>query len=324
MTATFRRPVAADFTGFLAFKRGIGYRYERVGSILKSLAQFFDDVAGHDEQRRPFDSRLLDWVALRAKRQRPVSVAHDISIAHQFCAYLRRRYPNRRVPEPLWPSLPPVSRFTPSILSTNDIRAVLREATKLRRPIFRRHLVRMLVLVLYCTGLRLGEALRLRIRDVDLSSGVLFIAESKGRVRWVPFHRSLAVEIERYLLVRRAFSAAGPDDRFFVGVKREKSRLPVNTASGVIRELLRDAGLKQSSGRVGPRPHDIRHTFAVHRLARWYRAGLNPQSRLPWLSAYLGHTDVFGTEKYLNATPQLLDGAARRFQRRFRLRRGLP
>ena len=60
------------------------------------------------------------------------------------------------------------------------------------------------------------------------------------------------------------------------------------------------------------------------RLARWYRAGLNPQSRLPWLSAYLGHTDVFGTEKYLNATPQLLDVAARRFKRRFHLRRGLP
>jgi integrase len=324
MTATFRRPLAADFTGFLAFKRGLGYRYERVGPILKSLAQFFDGESGHDDGRRPFDSRLLDWVALRAKGQHPVSVAKDISMARQFCAYLRRRYPERRIPEPLWPRLSPVSQFGPSILSADQFRVVLREAAKLRWPVFRRHLFKMLVLVLYCTGLRLGEALRLRIRDVDLSSGVFFIAESKGRSRWVPFHRSLAAEIERYCMVRRAFSAAGPDDRFFVGVRREKSRLPISTASGVITKLLRNAGLKLPSGRVGPRPHDLRHTFAVHRLARWYRAGVNPQGRLPWLSAYLGHTDMLGTEKYLNATPQLLDVAARRFQRRFRLRRGLP
>lgn len=324
MTATFRRPLPGDFTEFLEFKRSVGYRYDRVGSVLKSLARFFADETAGDERRRPFDGRLLDWIALRAKGRQPVSVAKDISIAREFCAYLRRRHPNRWVPEPLWPRLPTASGFTPCILSTSDIRAVLREAAKLRWPVFRRHLFRMLVLVLYCTGLRLGEALRLRMRDVDLGKGVFFVAESKGRSRWVPFHPSLAVEAERYLVVRRAFSPAKPEDRFFVGVRREKARLPISTASGVIARLLRDAGLKPPSGRVGPRTHDLRHTFAVHRLARWYRAGADPQSRLPWLSAYLGHTDVFGTETYLNATPQLLALAGRRFQRRFHLQRGLP
>jgi integrase/recombinase XerD len=324
VTATFTRPLPGDFTDFVKFKRGVGYRYDRVGSILTSLERFFAAGTAGEERRRSFDDRLLDWIALRAKGRQPVSVAKDISIARQFCAYLQRRHPTRRVPEPLWPRLITASGFTPCILSASDIRAILREAAKLRWPVFRRHLFRMLVLILYCTGLRLGEALRLRMRDVDLRNDVYFIAESKGRSRWVPFHRSLAVETQRYLVVRRAFSTADPDDRFFVGVRREKSRLPISTASGVIARLLRDAGLKPPSGRGGPRTHDLRHTFAVHRLARWYRAGADPQSRLPWLSAYLGHTDVFGTETYLNATPQLLALAGRRFQRRFHLQRGLP
>jgi len=75
----------------------------------------------------------------------------------------------------------------------------------------------------------------------------------------------------------------------------------------------------------GPRPYDFRHTFAVHRLTRWYRTGVDINARLPWLSAYMGHNDILGTETYLTATPELLAIASRRFQRHMkRRRRGKP
>lgn len=80
--------------------------------------------------------------------------------------------------------------------------------------------------------------------------------------------------------------------------------------------------MKPAAGRVGPRPYDLRHTFAVHRLKRWYRAGVDIQARLPWLSAYMGHLDILGTQAYLTATPDLLAGAARRFRRHFHRRGG--
>jgi integrase len=73
--------------------------------------------------------------------------------------------------------------------------------------------------------------------------------------------------------------------------------------------------MKPARGRVGPRPYDLRHTFVVHRLTRWYRQGADLHSRLPWLSAYLGHVNLLGTEKYLAATPELLSLAANRFRR---------
>jgi integrase len=100
-----------------------------------------------------------------------------------------------------------------------------------------------------------------------------------------------------------------------VGANRHT--LPVNTASDTLRTLFRQAGLKPAHGRVGPRPYDLRHAFAVHRLTRWYRQGIDLQAHLPWLSTYMGHLDILGTETYLTATPELLGLASRRFRRHY-------
>jgi integrase len=207
-----------------------------------------------------------------------------------------------------------MSNFEPWVLSRAQVRLLLMQARRLNRPAFRRDLYQMLLQVLYCTGIRLGEALRLRLKDVDMRARTLFIADSKGRSRWVPFHGSLASAIRRYLVARRAVAPTGPEDRLFVGTNGRYLR--GNTASDIIRRMLRKTGLKPKSGRSGPRPYDLRHTFAVHRLTRWYRAGVDLQSRLPLLSAYMGHDDILGTETYLTATPELLALAGERLRRR--------
>jgi integrase len=192
-------------------------------------------------------------------------------------------------------------------------------AEQLRAPRFYGAMYRILLLVLYCTGVRFGEAVRLKIRDVDVRRRALWVADSKGRSRWVPFHSSLARELARYLAARRAYAAAGPDDALFVGINGQPLRR--KTASQLVAVLLRRAHLKPPRGRVGPRPYDIRHTFAVHRLSRWYQAGVDVRRRLPWLSAYMGHDDILGTESYLTATPELLQLAARRLRKRLSQRR---
>jgi integrase len=84
--------------------------------------------------------------------------------------------------------------------------------------------------------------------------------------------------------------------------------------------LLRKQGLKPPRGRIGPRPYDFRHAFAVHRLTDWYHKGIDVHARLPWLSAYMGHLNVLGTEVYLHATPELLQVASQRLKRRLALR----
>ncbi len=319
MKPSFTSPLATELSAFLQFKRSRGYRYVRAEFMLRSFDRFLASKARSSRDWR-LGETILAWLASRPDRK-AISVAMDLSVIREFWRYLRRQNPQEFAQEPRWPRLPAEPRFVAHVLSVAQIRLLLRLVEGLDRPRFRRSVYRALVLVLYCTGLRFGEALRLRIRDLDLRRRVLFVSESKGRSRWVPFHPSLAIEFTRYLRARYAFvrSIAAPDDRVFVGANRYS--LPVSTAGDTLSQLFRSAGLKPARGRIGPRPYDLRHTFAVHRLTRWYRQGVDLHGHLPWLSAYMGHVDLLGTETYLTATPELIALAGDRFRRRYQRRR---
>lgn len=311
MKRSFHSAWARELQAFLDFKRSLGYQYRRAEFTLRAVDRFLLDHA--DAQRdQDLHQAILTWLEQRPGRK-PISVACELAVVRQFYRFLRRRGEGQLC-EPPWPRLPAISHYVPHILSKKDILQLLDLTTRLRGQ-FRRIMYRTLILLLYCTGLRFGEALRLRLRDVDLKDATFFISAFKGRSRWVPYHRSLTPELKRYLEARSAFAPAGPDDRLFVGVN--KIRLPNGTASDTVRMLLRTAGLKPESGRMGPRPYDLRHAFAVQRLTLWYRAGVDLHARLPWLSAYMGHDDLLGTEYYLTATPELLALAGNRFRRHF-------
>jgi site-specific recombinase XerD len=307
--------LASDIEAFLHFKRSRGCKYERAEFWLKAFARF---VEQRSADAAPMDVLARAWLARNGSRK-AVSVAYELGVLRQFFEFLRRRDPSVVVPARSWAPQSSLSEFLPHILETKDIKTLLRLAEGLRAPRFYGAMYRMLLLVLYCTGVRFGEAVRLKMRDLDVRRRALWIAESKGRSRWVPFHASLARELARYVVARRAYAAAGPDDALFVGINGKPLRR--KTASQIVTVLLRRAHLKPARGRVGPRPYDIRHTFAVHRLTRWYGAGVDVHTRLPWLSAYMGHDNILGTETYLTATPQLLQLAARRLHTRLSQRR---
>lgn len=314
----FVSQLAPELDAFLAFKRTMGHPYVRAEFTLRSFDRF---VLSHARRHRPFrlDEAILAWLASQSKDRKPVTVTVDLGAVRQFCLYRRRLDPGAFVPGRAWAPQSTKSEFLPFVFTDGQVRELLRRATSLDRPRFRGTVFRALLLVLYCTGVRFGEALRLRVKDVDTDRGLLFIVESKGRSRWVPFERSLGRELKHYLAARRALATARPDDPFFIDGKRRPLRC--KAASEVVRALLRAAGLKPPVGRVGPRPYDFRHTFAVHRLTRWYRAGVDINARLPWLSAYMGHNDILGTESYLTATPELLAIASHRFERHLERRR---
>ncbi|HMI82535.1 MAG TPA: tyrosine-type recombinase/integrase [Polyangiaceae bacterium] len=303
-----------DIVAFLQFKHAQGHGYVRCEFMLRSFDRF---ATARERGRREFPDLVRAWMTRRPEgdERKPITAALEFIVIRQFCLYRRRRRdPHAFVPPRAWAPVCLQSKFIPRILSKAEVLRVLRDTASLGGPAFRAKTYRALLLVLYCTGLRFGEACRLRIRDVDLARRILFIDTSKGRSRWVPFHASLTAELLRYLRARRAYARAQPDDRFFVG--QDGVHLRTKTASETVRRLLRAVGLKPPKGRLGARPYDFRHAFAVHRLERWYRAGIDLHSRLPWLSAYMGHDNILGTEKYLHATPWLLDIASRRLRRR--------
>jgi integrase len=174
-----------------------------------------------------------------------------------------------------------------------------------------------LIGLLYATGIRIGEALNLRLADIDTRRRLIEIREGKfKKSRYVPMSASTAGEMRAYLERRkRARFSTAPSAYVFLNVIGTRHGHPGFVT--VFLELVRDIGLRGPKGEVGPRIHDLRHTFAVNRLLAWYRQGVNLGSKLPLLATYLGHTTVTGTQIYLHATAELLESAGRRFHEHF-------
>lgn len=311
--------LAHDAQEFLRFKRAMGIRYRRAEFVLDGFVRF---VAQHwgDHGELALDDAVKRWSARIAGRK-AVTVGNEFGVVRQLCLYRRRRDPSSYVPEH---ALAPVkeSIFLPYIFSQDEVRRLLEAAASHHGRFIWASMLRTLILVLYCTGLRLGEAVRLCMADVDLDRGVLMIRHSKGRSRIVAIRADLVADLRLYAVERQRLVCerrrADPDVLF---LRLDASPLTVASASDAIRRLLRDLGIKPPSGRTGARPYEFRHAFAVHRLTAWANEGVDIHAKLPWLSAYLGHQNVLGTEVYLKATPQLLELASNRFEqhlRRFR------
>jgi integrase len=169
MKASFASPLADDFKGFVQFKRSLGYKYVRAEFTLRQFDHFLQGYAAKCKDWQ-LDRAILKWLGNKPQRK-AISVSMDAAVLRQFCVYLRRRPGRSNLREPLWPRLPTESTFVPHVLSTKDIQRLLQLAAQLDRPPFRAILYRALLLILYCTGLRFGEALRLRMRDIDIDDG---------------------------------------------------------------------------------------------------------------------------------------------------------
>jgi site-specific recombinase XerD len=175
---------------------------------------------------------------------------------------------------------------------------------------------RILLLTLYGAGLRPGEGLRLRYCDVDLDALALSIWDTKFfKSRLVPVGGDLARALLAFQKDRQQLPMPeGERSAFFP----DQSGQPIRLAKleRVFAQLRIRAGVRRPAGsRWQPRLHDLRHSFAVHRLVAWYREGSDVQACLPLLSTYLGHINISGTQTYLTMTPQLLTEAGNRFER---------
>ena len=313
--------LARDAMKFLAFKRAMGMGYRRAEFVLNSFVRFVRDQ--YDERPVALDQAVTQW-ATRIEGRKAITVGNEFGVVRQLCLFRRRGDPQGFVPDH---AVAPIkeSVFVPYIFSHEEVLALVDAAARHEGRNRWGAMLRALTLVLYCTGMRLGEATRLHLVDVDLRKAVLTVQRSKGRSRILAIRDDLVVELRQYLRQRKEVLAAnGTDDPLTLFIRRDGSALTVRAASDALRCLLRDLGLKPPRGRTGARPYEFRHAFAVHRLTAWAVEGVDVHAKLPWLSAYLGHQNVLGTEVYLKATPELLQLASQRFEQHSRSKRRLP
>ena len=281
---------------YLALRRATGFAMSNAEYLLKSFATF----AAERRQTHVLTQTAIDWAALGP------TVAQRDARLKAVCRFVRHIQVEDTKHE-----LPPANHFgarkrrrMPHIYTADEIGRLIEAALRLR-PMggLRPHTHATLIALLSATGLRISEALKLKIADV--TSDGLLIRETKFRkTRLVPLHDTAAAGLQRYLARR---GPGSNDDPVFID-KRGRA-LRYIAVKATFDRLIGKAGIKSRSARR-PRLHDLRHTFAVRALQGSPSGRSRCGPHMVALATYMGHVNIYATYWYLEATADLMRDVA--------------
>ena len=295
------RQAVADY---LTIRRSLGHKLERAGRLLPQFIDYLEDV----DAATITVEHALTWAMLPGN-ERVNWWAERLSIARGFTAWLAAHDPTVEVPPAgLLGSRP--RRATPTLFSETDIVALMAATATIRSPL-RAATYRTLIGLVAVTGMRIGEALGLDRRDLDIGRGVLVVRSGKfGKARQLPLHHTTLDVLADYLADRDRLCPGADPDALFITTRG--TRLAYGYVKVTFRQLIDRAGLATHPGSRPPRLHDLRHSFVVNAVLDAYRSGTDVQARLPVLSTYVGHVDPAATYWYLSSAPELLAVAGQR------------
>jgi len=314
-TTIFPTPLDQPVAAWLAHQRALGRRYDSEEWILKSLRAFIGRTPGLDLDQASFDHWCATFPHLASN-----TLLYRQRVVRRFCLHRRRKEPGCFAPDPLrFARREPFRR--PVIIEPEQIARMLTVANSM--PVtsgspLRSAVYRMAVILLYTTGLRRGELLRLTLADCEPEAGVLRVRESKfHKSRILPLSSDAHAELRSYLQKRLAPPFSNhPDSPLLINTEGGLRPYTGTGISGGLQALFRAAGVEDGEGRR-PRVHDLRHSFAVGALVRWYLEGADVQSNLPKLALYMGHVSIVSTAHYLHFLPKLQAIASDRFESAF-------
>jgi integrase/recombinase XerD len=294
---------------YLAIRRALGFKLYGHDRLLEDFIAFLTDTAASTITT----ATAVAW-ATRPVGLQPVRYAQRLCAVRGFAAHLHALDAAVQIPPA---DLLPYRRWrrTPYLYSQADIDALMAAAGLLRPPL-RAATYRGVFGLLAVTGMRVGEAIALDDADVDLDTGVLLINEAKfGKHRRLPVHPSTIAALRGYLAVRDQLCRRPRGSSLFVSTRG--TRLIYRCAHTAFAQLLTRTAITAPAGTSAPTIHGLRHSFAVATLRDWYRAGVDVATKLPVLSAYLGHAHPASTYWYLSegsGIPDLLALAAQRLE----------
>jgi site-specific recombinase XerD len=303
--------LAQPIADFLHYKQALNKKYQTETLALRLFDSYLfgQGITGW----QAVTSSVIDAFMASRSRHRPRSYNHLLGVLRRFFdwAVLQRWINQNPVVQR---SKRETGKRLPYLFDLTKARRLLAVASNLpdtpKGP--QRALVYETVFaLLYGLGLRVGEVARLTVGDVDFTGNILCIRETKfSKNRWVPFGPNMANRLRRYCDQRYGETAATETPLFSFTQGRH---IHPCTISQTFHKLLPQLELQLPPGVAPPRVHDLRHSFAVGTLLRWYREGVDPNRRLIHLATFLGHVDPNSTAVYLTITDELLREAAQRF-----------
>lgn len=292
---------------YISYRQSLGEQQKTNGRTLRAFGRFIGRKAKLTQVR-------LEQVNAFLAGTGPITLTWHIKLGvlRVFYDYAISRGHVVAAPLPVViPKRPPA--FIPYIYSVAELKRLLRTAKSDRRRgmKIKPGTLHTMILTLYGTGLRIQELIDLNRTDVNFADSTIKVREGKfGKTRLVPFGPQLRQALLGYI---KRHPSSSPENPLFVTCRTV--RVQASAFQHNYRILCDLADIRRTDGaRYQPRIHDLRHTFAVHRLTSWYREGADVQKLLPLLSVYLGHVNIQATQIYLSMTPELLAEANRRFE----------
>ncbi len=292
--------------GYLSVRRALGYKLARTEKLL-GLFLFWLQERGREVITTDL---ALEWATLPPSTDSNWH-AQRLGVIRVFAAHLHAIDPAHEVPPgDVLPRRP--RRAVPYLYTDGEVLALMDATSAIPTP-HRAATLRAMIGLLAVTGMRIGEAIRLDRNDIDHEHELLVVRDSKfGKSRELALHPSTMHELCRYLRRRDRPVPAEPTAAVFTSAGG--TRLTYCNVHLAFKRIVEHAGLRPRSGACRPRPHDLRHTFAVNTVLDAYRARVDVQARLPLLSTYLGHVHPGSTYWYLQAAPELLALAGERLE----------
>lgn len=296
---------------YLEDRRRLGFALKAAATELARFARYADAR----EHRGPLTQELmLGWAREHVHRTSDVTAARRLEIVLPFAAHYRQFEPATEIP-PKGILGRGHRRLAPHIYTDQEIMQLLDAAGRLSLTWPLRALTyRSLFGMIAAAGLRLSEAQKLTLGDVDLQAAALTVRQTKfHKSRCLPLHPSAVRELELYRQARDRWQSTEDSAPFFVS--HDGGHLPTRTVENVFRRLQPGLGWRARGDHPYPRIHDLRHTMAVRRLQRWRESGQSIDQAMFWLCTYLGHAKISDTYWYLSGIPELMDTIGARFER---------
>lgn len=308
----FVSPLQSYLRGVVLQKQALGYKYDGCARLLFKFDQFCLSY-GLAEPR--LSRELVNAWSSKRPHEAHATFRNRLGVVRQLGQYMvilgEQAYvlPKNVVPKG--------RQYIPYIFSNEELAKIFARADACHyhpaAPL-RQRIMPLLFRMLYSCGLRISEALTLRVRDVDMEVGVLTINDGKlNKDRLVPLSLELLERCRTYF--RDAHMFSGPDTHFFPapgGSAVSKGNVYKN-----FRKFLWQARISHGGWGKGPRVHDFRHTFAVHCLRRWVLEGKDLAAYLPVLKTYLGHHSFQDTSQYLRLTAELYPDITAKVEQKF-------
>lgn len=298
---------------YLTIRRALGFQLNSPARVLQRFVRFAES-----ENAESITIDLIHRWSKQPSTAQPATWGQNYGIVRGFADWYSATDCHTEVlPKGLLPYQ--YRRQKPYIYSDNEIARIIQATAQLPSTRGLRGLTYSTFFALMaCTGMRISEALALDRDDVDLENGILTIRHAKfGKSRLLPLHSTSSHALSKYAMQRDRALGSVNTPAFFLSNRGK--RITEWSARYTFARISQQVGIRplasgQRHGR-GPRPHDLRHRFAVRVLIGWYRAGYNVEAELPRLATYLGHVHIHDTYWYIEGVPELLQLATERLQR---------